>query len=56
LALNNFCLFPKIRSALKRWRFQDNEDAQKKNDDDGTESYPTTGVPTKFPTVAASSS
>jgi hypothetical protein len=36
LAPNNFCLFQKIKSALKGRRFQDTED--KKCDDD-TESY-----------------
>jgi hypothetical protein len=29
LALNNFWLFPKTKSALKCWRFQDTEDIQK---------------------------
>jgi hypothetical protein len=26
LALNDFWLFPKIKSALEGWRFQDSED------------------------------
>jgi hypothetical protein len=46
-------MFPKIESALKRWRFQDNEDIKKKSDD-YTESYYTKDVPKIFPTVGAS--
>jgi hypothetical protein len=53
LALNDFWLFPKIKSVLKGHRFQDTEDTIKKCDY-GTESYYTTGVPQMFPTVAAS--
>jgi hypothetical protein len=52
LPLNDFWLFPKIKSALKTRRFQDIEDTRKCEDD--TESYSTTGVPEMFPTVAAS--
>jgi hypothetical protein len=53
LALNDFWLFPKIKSALKGQRFQDTEDTQKKCDN-GIESYYTTGFPQMFPTVTAS--
>jgi hypothetical protein len=53
LALNDFWLFPKMKSALKGRRFQGNEDIQTKCDD-GTESYSTTRIPKMFPTVAAS--
>jgi hypothetical protein len=53
LAPNDFWLFPKIKSALKRQRFQDTEDIQKKKCDD-TESYSTTAVPKIFPIVATS--
>jgi hypothetical protein len=49
LAMNDFWLFPKIKSALKGGRFQDTEYIH-----DSTESYSTTGVPKMFPTVAAS--
>jgi hypothetical protein len=51
LAPNDFWLFPKIKSALKGPRFQDNEDTKKC--DDGTESYSTAEVTKIFPTVAA---
>jgi hypothetical protein len=53
LALNDFWLFPNIKSALQQRRFQDNDDIQK-NGDDGTESYSTTGIPKMFLTVIAS--
>jgi hypothetical protein len=52
LALNDFWLFPEIKSALKGWRFQDTEDIKKKNVT--TESCSTTGVTKMFPPVAAS--
>jgi hypothetical protein len=52
LAPNDFWLFPKIRSALKGRRFQDNKDVQKS--DKSTESYSTTGVPKIVSTIAAS--
>jgi hypothetical protein len=51
-ALNDFWLFPKIKSALKGRRFLDSEYIQKKYDD-GTESYSTTGVLNMSATVAA---
>jgi hypothetical protein len=57
LALNIFWLFPKIKSAIKGWRFPDIEDIpppQKKKNDNSTENYSTTGVPKMFPTVGAS--
>jgi hypothetical protein len=53
LAQQVFWLFPKIKSALKGQRFQDNEDTlppKKRNYEDGTESYSKTGVPKMFPT------
>jgi hypothetical protein len=50
LALNDYWLFPKIKSALKGLRFQDTEDIWKEDD---TESYSTNGVLKMFPTVAA---
>jgi hypothetical protein len=53
LDLNDFWLFPKIKSVLKGQRFQDTEDIQRKCDD-GTERYSTTGIPKIFLTVAAS--
>jgi len=52
LAVNNFWLFPKIKSAFEGmkisvyWRCP-------KNCDDGAESYSPMGVPKMFPTVAA---
>jgi len=49
LTLNDFWLFPKIKSALKRQ--QDTEDNKKKCD--GTDSYSTAGVPEMFLAVAA---
>jgi hypothetical protein len=52
LALKDFWLFPKIKSALKVQRFEDIEDIQKH--DDGIESYSTTQVPKMFPRVVAS--
>jgi histone-lysine N-methyltransferase SETMAR len=52
LALNDFWLFPNIKSSLKGRRFQDTEDIKKS--DDSTKSYSTTGVPKMFPIVAAS--
>jgi len=52
LSLNDFWLFPKIKSALKKRRLEDTVDI--KICDDGTESSSTTGVPKMFPTVAAS--
>jgi hypothetical protein len=52
LTLNDFWLFPKIKSVRRERRFQDVEDIQKC--DDGTESDSTTGVPRMFPTVATS--
>jgi hypothetical protein len=39
-ALSDFCLFPKINSALKGQKFQDNRGIKKC--DNGTESYSTT--------------
>jgi hypothetical protein len=53
LALNDFRLFPKIKSALMVRRFQDTEDAPGKSDD-SSEGYSTTEVPKLFPTVATS--
>jgi hypothetical protein len=50
LALNDFWLFPKIKSALKGRRFLDID----KKKYDGIESYSTTRVPKIFPTLAAS--
>jgi hypothetical protein len=50
-SLNDFWLFPEIKSALKGQRFQDK--GHPKRRDDGTESYSTTGVLKMFPTVAA---
>jgi hypothetical protein len=52
LTLDDFKLFPEIKSALKGRRFQDNEDIEKS--DDATESYSTTGVPKMIPAVRAS--
>jgi hypothetical protein len=43
LALNDFWLFPKMKSALKGRRFCD----------DSTERYSTAGIPKMFPTVAS---
>jgi transposase len=51
-APNGFWLFPKIKFALKRRRFQDTEDIPQKCD--GSESYSTTRVSKMFPTVATS--
>jgi len=51
-ALSDFCLFPKINSALKGQKFQDNRGIKKC--DNGTESYSTAGVPKLLPTVAVS--
>jgi hypothetical protein len=51
MAPNDVWLFPKIKSALKRRKFQDTEDMQKQK---STESYSTRGVPKMFPAVAAS--
>jgi hypothetical protein len=53
LAPDDFWLFPKTKSVLKRRRFQDTEDIQKTRDND-TESYSTIGVPKSFSQVAAS--
>jgi len=52
LALNDFRLFPKIKTALKGQKFQITEDIQKTWRRHW--SYSTTGVPKIFPTVAAS--
>jgi hypothetical protein len=46
-------LFPKIKSALKGQRFQDNEDIKKKCYD-GSERHSRTGAPKMFPIVATS--
>jgi hypothetical protein len=56
LTLNDFLLFPEIKSVLKGLRCQDTEDIQKKKKKkiDGTESFYTTGVPKMFQAVAAS--
>jgi hypothetical protein len=51
LVLNDFRLFPKIKSALRERRFQNTENIKKC---DVTESYSTTGIPEVFLTVAAS--
>jgi hypothetical protein len=47
--MNDFWLFPKIKSALKERRFQDTEYVH-----DSTGSYSTTGIPKMFPAVAES--
>jgi len=52
LALNDFWLFPKIKSALNGRRFWNTEDIQKRKSNDVIESHSTTGVPKIFPTVA----
>jgi hypothetical protein len=49
LVLNDFWLFPKIKSALKGRTFQGTEGIQRKSDN-GIE----TGVPKMLPTLAAS--
>jgi hypothetical protein len=54
LAPNNFWVFPKIKSALKRRRFQNTEDTPPPQKNDSTESCSTTRVPKMFPTVATS--
>jgi hypothetical protein len=57
LALNDFCLFLKIKSALKGRKFQDIEHIPpppKKKGDSGTESYSMIEVPKMFPTLAVS--
>jgi hypothetical protein len=55
LAPNDFFLFPEIKFALKRRKFQNIEDIQKKKKcDDSTVSFSTTGVPVMFSTVATS--
>jgi hypothetical protein len=48
-ALNDFLLFPKIKSALRGSRLQDTGGGS-----DNTGGYSVTGVPTTFPAVAAS--
>jgi hypothetical protein len=53
LALNDFWLFPNIKSALKGRRFQDIEGIQNKCDN-GTETYSITGVPEMFPRMIGS--
>jgi transposase len=57
LALNDFLLFPKIKSALKGKRFLYTENIPPpptKKGDNSTESYSITGVPEIFLTVTAS--
>jgi hypothetical protein len=51
LALNDFWLLPKIKSALKGQRFKDTENIQK--GDNGTESFSITEVSKMFPTLAS---
>jgi len=53
LAPNYLWLFPKIKSSLKRRRFQDAEDI-KESVTDGTLKFSTPGVPKTFPTVVSS--
>jgi hypothetical protein len=50
LALNEFWLFPKIKSALQGQRFNDTEDIQKKT----MKAVPQQEFQKMFPTVAAS--
>jgi hypothetical protein len=55
LTRNDWWLFPKIKSALNRQRFQDIEDTpppQKVTRP--LKAFPTAGVPKLFPTVTAS--
>jgi hypothetical protein len=53
LFLNNFCLFPHIKSALEGQRFEDIENTHK-NVMVALKSYSAAGVPKMFPTVATS--
>jgi hypothetical protein len=53
LALSDLWLFPKIKSALKGWRFQDIENIQK-NVMTALKIMPQHRVPKIFPTVATS--